>query len=225
MLDHLSLPDAVKQTLRRRILNAELPFGARLLETELAAEFDVSRTTVRQALRDLQAEGLVELTPRRQCRVARMSRQDARDVCFARYVLEASAAGEWLAWHGDDLDHDLEEEIAAMEKAAADGDMLGAVQADTRFHGLVVAAGRRPTVGKLWHSLDGQMGALMRVALDCQHLDLYDLVSRHRQLAQALSTRQPKVVEAAIREHYVEEPSELFSSAGAAAGAPGWGGP
>ena len=88
ILEHVSLPEAVSRALRRRILNNELPAETRLVEANLAAEFGVSRGTIRDAMRSLQAEGLIAIVPRRYSVVTRMSPEDAEDVCFARYVLE-----------------------------------------------------------------------------------------------------------------------------------------
>ncbi len=202
-LEHLSLPDAVCRTLRRRILNAEIPAGARLVETQLAEEFEVSRTTIRQALRDLQAEGLVDLAPRRHCVVTRMEEETARDVLFARYTLELGAASEW-AEHGDvGLKADLDAVIEVMERAATENDTLAAVEADTHFHGTIVAAGHRPRLEQLWHTLDGQMGALVRSALERQQSDLSDLTGRHVDLAQAFASGDRDVIAKALRDHYL----------------------
>src|ERR1700684_4550393 len=88
ILAHVSLPEAVGRALRRRILNNELPAETRLVEANLAAEFGVSRGTIRDALRSLQAEGLIAIVPRRYSVVTRMSPEDAEDVCYARWVLE-----------------------------------------------------------------------------------------------------------------------------------------
>ncbi len=63
ILEHVSLPEAVGRRLRHRILNNELPAGTRLVEANLAAEFGVSRGTIRDAMRDLQSEGLIEIVP------------------------------------------------------------------------------------------------------------------------------------------------------------------
>jgi DNA-binding GntR family transcriptional regulator len=87
-LEHVSLPEAVGKALRRRILNNELPAETRLVEANLAAEFGVSRGTIRDAMRSLQSEGLIAIVPRRYSVVTRMSPGDAEDVCFARFVLE-----------------------------------------------------------------------------------------------------------------------------------------
>ena len=74
MISHLSLPEVVRLTLRRRILNNELAAGERLIEASLAAEFGVSRTTLRSALTELKNDRLVDFSPRRGCWVARMTR-------------------------------------------------------------------------------------------------------------------------------------------------------
>ena len=88
MLEHVSLPEAVGRALRHRILNNQIPAETRLVEANLAAEFGVSRGTIRDAMRSLQAEGLIAIVPRRYSVVTRMSVEDAEDVCYARYVLE-----------------------------------------------------------------------------------------------------------------------------------------
>src|SRR5258708_15765343 len=94
MHDQVALPEAVGRSLMHRILNNELPAGTRLVEPNLAAEFRVSRGTIRDAMRGLQSEGLIEIVPRRYSIVTRMSMQDAQHVCYPRYVLEdPSVAG------------------------------------------------------------------------------------------------------------------------------------
>jgi DNA-binding GntR family transcriptional regulator len=202
-LEHLSLPDAVCKTMRRRILNAEIPAGARLVETQIAEEFEVSRTTVREALRTLESEGLVELAPRRHCVVTRMDQETARDVLFARCTLELAAAREWLEHRGGDLGSDLAEAVEAMEEAAAAGDMLAAVQADTLFHGRLVAAGGRQRLGQLWHSLDSQMGALMRSSLERKHSDLFQVAKLHIDLARVLASHYSERIDRALSDHYL----------------------
>src|SRR5262245_18180259 len=87
VLQHRSLPESVHQVLRLRILNNELPAGTPLIELNLADEFGVSRTNVRAALRELAAERLIEVRPRRQTIVTRMSAEDIEEACYARYVL------------------------------------------------------------------------------------------------------------------------------------------
>ena len=202
LIPHLSLPDTVRLTLRRRIINNELPAGSRLLEVKLAEEFGVSRTTLRSALQELKNDGLVEIEPRRGAFVARMDFDHIQDICFARYVLEAGAAAELRA-DGEMMER-LEDALDEMATAAQAGDLEAIVAADTRLHGMIVEAGARQRVIELWHGLDGQMGSLMRSSFERQGIDLPEIVRRHRLLVDAIATRRPTTITKAIREHYLD---------------------
>jgi DNA-binding GntR family transcriptional regulator len=201
VIPHLSLPDTVRLTLRRRIINNELPAGSRLLEARLAEEFGVSRTTLRSALLELKNDGLVEIEPRRGCFVSRMDYEHIQDICFARYVLEAGAAAELRA--DEEMMVALNASLDEMAAAAQLGDLEAIVAADTKLHGMIVEAGKRQRVIELWHGLDGQMGSLMRSSFERQGIDLDEIVKRHRLLVDAIATRRPSTITRAIREHYL----------------------
>jgi len=203
MISHLSLPEVVRLTLRRRILNNELAAGERLIEASLAAEFGVSRTTLRSALMELKNDRLVEFSPRRGCWVARMTRAEIEDACFARYLLESGAVNDGRTVISDDLVASLEGELAAMAKAVAAGDLAETVECDTRLHGLLVEAGGRARLAELWHSLDGQMGSLMRSSIEFQGADLADVVGRHQSIIDAVSSRDMSLIAAALADHYL----------------------
>ncbi len=200
-LHHPSLPDVVRQTLRRRIVNNEIPAGSRLLETQLSEEFGVSRTTLRAALRELKNDGLVEITPRRGCFVSRMDADDIHDICFARFVLESGAASEMRV--DDALLAELKDVISAMREASEEGDLQSIVAADTRFHDAIVRAGGSRRVRELWHGLDGQMGSLMRSSLERQRIDLAEVVVRHQALLDVIATGRAATIVKAIRNHYL----------------------
>ena len=203
MISHVSLPEAVRLTLRRRILNNELAAGQRLIEASLAAEFGVSRTTLRSALMELKNDRLVEFSPRRGCWVARMTPAEIEDACFARYLLESGAVGEERAVIDDNLVAALGTELEAMAEAVAAGDLAETVESDTRLHSLLVEAGGRARLAELWHSLDGQMGALMRSSIEFQGSELADVVGRHRTLIDAVRTRDTTQIAAALQDHYL----------------------
>ncbi len=203
MISHQSLPEVVRQTLRRRILNNELAAGERLTEASLAAEFGVSRTTLRSALMELKNDRLVEFSPRRGCWVARMSQAEIEDACFARYLLESGAVCEDRTVIDDALLAALGTELDAMTRAVQGGDLAAVVECDTRLHGVLVEAGGRGRLAELWHSLDGQMGALMRSSVEFQGGDLTQAIDRHRDLVAAVATRDRAVIAAALKDHYL----------------------
>lgn len=83
--------------LRDAIIVGRYPPGSRLVERELCEAMGVSRTSVREALRQLQSEHLVEVGPRRHIRVAIISARDAEDIYVLRETLESMAAGRFAA--------------------------------------------------------------------------------------------------------------------------------
>ncbi len=208
VIRHTSLPQAVHDELRRRILNNEFAAGERLVETKIAEEFGVSRTTLREALRELASENLVEITQRRGCFVARMDAKEVRDSCFARYVLEAGAATDDLGWITPAVLDELEAQLAVMKEYALAGDMASIVDADTAFHSVIVSASSGTRVRELWHMLDGQMGSLMRSSFDQQGIDMEEIVARHVGVIEALRSRRSDIIHDAIKNHYLRAEPE-----------------
>jgi len=207
-LEHVSLPEAVSKALRRRILNNELPAGTRLVEANLAAEFGVSRGTIRDAMRSLQAEGLIAIVPRRYSVVTRMSREDAEDVLFARYALEDASVENGFGPHRRDLTRALRLALDHMSVAARTDDMDALVESDTRFHELLMDVSGRRRLKELWSMLNSQMGALMRAEIERQDIGLLDAVERHRGIFEAVNDADLPRLRAELADHYMGHSTE-----------------
>jgi DNA-binding GntR family transcriptional regulator len=203
ILEHVSLPEAVGRALRRRILNNELPAETRLVEANLAAEFGVSRGTIRDAMRSLQAEGLIAIVPRRYTVVTRMSPHDAEDVCFARYVLEDAGFDHGFGPNRKELVRNLRLALEHMSVAARTDDMDALVDSDTRFHELLIDVSGRRRLKDLWSMLNSQMGAVMREEIERQGISLLDAVERHRGLFEAVSDGDLSRLRRELRVHYL----------------------
>jgi DNA-binding GntR family transcriptional regulator len=202
-LEHVSLPEAVGRALRHRILNNELPAETRLVEANLAAEFGVSRGTIRDAMRSLQAEGLIAIVPRRYSVVTRMSPEDAEDVCFARYVLEDAGFDRGFGPNRKALVRNLRVAMEHMSVAARTDDLDALVAGDTRFHELLIDVSGRRRLKDLWSMLNSQMGGLMREEIDRQGISLLDAVERHRGILEAASEGDVTRLRRELRIHYL----------------------
>jgi DNA-binding GntR family transcriptional regulator len=202
-LEHVSLPEAVGKALRRRILNNELPAETRLVEANLAAEFGVSRGTIRDAMRSLHAEGLIAIVPRRYSVVTRMSLTDAEDVCYARYVLEDGSVQAGFGPGRKELVRALRVAMQRMSAAAVTDDMDALVEGDTLFHELLIDLSGRSRLKDLWGMLNSQMGALMRAEIERQGIDLAEAVHRHRPILEAVEEGDLDRLRAEIRSHYL----------------------
>jgi DNA-binding GntR family transcriptional regulator len=183
MFLHRSLPEVVYLVLRRKILNNEYAAGQRLVEAPLAEELGVSRSTVREALRQLSVDGLVDISPRRHSIVTRMSYEDIRDACYARFVLEAV--------------------VDRMAEVAADSDVATMIDLDTEFHGCIVDAAGKQRLAALWRTLDAQMGVLMRSSIDRQHIGLDEAVRRHQYVVDVFRVGSGEEIVQMLEEHYL----------------------
>lgn len=92
-MEHRTLPTALAATLRERIISGVLVAGAKIDQQALADEFSVSRMPVREALRQLDAEGFVTLLPHRGAVVSELSPSQVEEIYEMRSVLEALACG------------------------------------------------------------------------------------------------------------------------------------
>lgn len=210
-LEIQSVADQVYEILRERIASGELARGSRLHQADLAVEFGVSRTPVREALRRLAAEGLVDLFANRGARVATATPEQLRLSYEARLVIEPGAAR--MA-----AQRQLEEAITRMRAAIAEEARAGyeparRFKANREFHlGLVEGTGNPELVRFMEHIWIGRIGAqLYERQLDPEGLD-HDHEA-HLGIADAIENGLADEAERLVRGH-IERAMELLFPVG-----------
>ena len=118
-----ALYEEVAELLRQRIFSRELEPGSWIDEQVLAAEYGISRTPMREALKVLAAEGLVTLKPRRGCYVAEISKEDAAEIYPVLAMLEGRCAYEATRRLSDTAAAQLQGCHDALEQAASAGEI------------------------------------------------------------------------------------------------------
>jgi DNA-binding GntR family transcriptional regulator len=183
--------------LRDEIRQGRLAPGSRLTETEIAQRLNISRTPVREAIRRLEAEGLVQHLPRAGAVVRQLDHAEVMELYEMRAVLDGTAAR--LAARtatGGELD-----ELAAindtMAQAAAPTDLA---RANALFHTLLRDAARNRFLVGSMRSLDA---VLLLLGPSAMHLPdrAREAVGEHRQVLAALAARDGAAAEAAMRRH------------------------
>jgi len=202
--------------LRSGILDGSYRPGARLGEAELAEATGGSRTPVREALRRLEVEGLVEVAPHRGARVARWSRDDVEEIYDLRLVLESFAALR-AAHRISDADIDrLADLCADMERAAGPGggrDLGRLAARNDEFHGIVRAASASSRLLTMLNAVV-QMPLVLTTFHRYAPEDLARSAGHHRELVDALRARDGDWAQAVMRSHVAAAKAVLLASLG-----------
>lgn len=153
-VNHSPLTDLVVSALRERILSGDMPPGERLVEGKLSEELGVSRMPVREALRQLAAEGLVTIEPRRGASVTSFSPQQMRELVEVRATLEGLNAKLAAQRHDDqqiaEMERILEEGTRASNTGGDDAVML---KMNQRFHDALGSIAANSILQDIMHSL------------------------------------------------------------------------
>jgi DNA-binding GntR family transcriptional regulator len=199
-LESRSLVDLALDRLSREILSGDIDPGERLVEEQLTRRLGISRAPLREALRLLAQQGLVEHIPRRGVRVATLSDDDVRELYEVRDVLERHAVGSIRP--GADLSG-LHAALEVMSKATEAGDRLAIADAHRRFHVEVVALGGNRQLCTLYESVLVRLQLYMAVNLrrEAEVAEPSDGVHRHEQLLAAVAQGDPKSIIAALNGH------------------------
>jgi len=201
-LSSSSLVELAMNRLRAEILAGALVPGERLVEEQVTRRFGISRAPLREALRLLGEQGLVEHLPRRGVRVATLSDLDAEELFEVRDVLERFAISRALPCTPSDL-HAVRAELATMRRAATTGDLLELADAHRRFHvELVALAGHRqlllayePILLKL------QMHMALNLRRESEVAAPLDGIRRHAVLLEAVESNNVDTVLEALASH------------------------
>ncbi len=194
------LADQVKERLLEDILAGRYPPDSRIVETQVARELGTSQAPVREALRGLEALGVVEILPFRGARVRRPSRREVIEAYAVRSAIEAFGAGLAATRLSDADLRDLAEALAAMRAAAEHADGHAVAAADARFHERIVQAADNGMLEKVWRSLEPFSRTYL--TLSVPGADLAWSADLHGPILAALERRDGDAVVEALRRHF-----------------------
>lgn len=190
--------DRVRWTILDRILDGTYQPGERLKELTLAREFRISQAPVREALRKLEAIGVLISEPYRGTRVRELSPAELRDAYQLRGILEQSAT-EFITDFPEESIQYLETEYAAMRLAVEQGDLNSLACHNRNFHRRIMEHCQNKEVFRAWRSL----GVCMRARLNVQrHVEqLPHAILSHQPIIDAFRARDFRRAGELLREH------------------------
>lgn len=203
-----ALRESVFQRLRQAILAGRLRPGDRLLESDIARQMQVSRAPVREALRLLENDGLVETAAHRGTFVTTVEPDECRELYELRAVIEGYAA-RLAVRKGADA-RGLRPLIEAMRAAAAADDDVAFAEANFRFHEAVLGFTGNAHIGRMWQLLHTQILRFFHVR-PRSGPELAALAEEHVGLLDVLAGSDAAAAEAAFRRHIEGAVQRLFT--------------
>jgi DNA-binding GntR family transcriptional regulator len=195
-----TLRHQVENVLRQAIMSGRFAPGARLIERELCETLGVSRTSIREALRRLEAEKLVCSVPHKGPMVAVISKDEASELYAIRGLLEGFAAGEFARRATDDAIVRFGEAAKALRVVALTGDQAGVLAAKTNLYDILLDNCGNALVKEILTSLYSRVNLLRATSL--MHPDrLPSSLKEIDKLFKALKARDSVGAEAAARLH------------------------
>jgi DNA-binding GntR family transcriptional regulator len=197
---HLSLKDQAYRLIKEAILAYQFKPGDPLVEADLASQLGISKTPVRDALLELEKEGLVTKILFKGTYVSEVTPDDVKQIFEIRAVLEGLAAGLAAAhWSGSESSA-AQILLAQQEAAAREGNLALSSQMNKQFHELVIQRANNRMLASMLRNLDDHLRRYRTIS-SYQKGRLEKSVAEHQQVLQALKQNDAAGAETLMRAH------------------------
>lgn len=186
--------------IRQAITSGRFVPGQRLSERELAVQYGVSRTPIREAFRHLIQEGLVVYKPNSGYRIIPLSEELARHILVVRETLESIAARLAAQRDPKGTAEKMVKTIAKARRAYREGQLSELIAANQSFHQALVESSGNSVLEAMYRTLQGYIGLMMSVSLSWPRRPL-KTIREHGEIIRALKSESPDAAEKAIRRH------------------------
>jgi DNA-binding GntR family transcriptional regulator len=202
-VSYRTIAEQIADSVRAAIAQGRIPPAARLFEVSLAREMGTSRAPVREALSQLEREGLVVKEPNRGARVVELTEEIVREVASLRGLLEGFAAslaaerltaGQFAA---------LDTIVKDMDQAVRQGEYARLVELDYQFHDFICRGSGHRTLYETWSAISGKVRLYLSTT-NLMYRNLKLVVRGHGEILAALRSRDAAQASRAIQAHLGE---------------------
>ena len=186
--------------LREQIVTLQLKPGDVLSRTEIARQFGVSQTPVRDALMKLEQEDLVDVFPQAATRVSKINLRSAQQAHFLRLSVELELVHRFAIQQNERVNLELKAIMSDLKRCAKGKDSLGFIQADRQFHHVLY---EYADLMEIWALIQGRSGHIDRL----RHLHLpadgkmQQIIKDHQDITDAILSGRPDAAQSAVRKH------------------------
>ncbi|MEO6958944.1 MAG: GntR family transcriptional regulator [Burkholderiaceae bacterium] len=195
-----TLRTKVEEYLRTSITEGYFKGGERLREQELCDQLSISRPTLREALRTLEAERLITIEPHRGPSVMRMTEKAARDLYALRALLEGFAAHEFARLANDADIEKLQNMVASLHAEADRGDKTALLSAKSKFYNVLLGGCGNDLIRDMLPSLLSRIN-LLRATSFARPDRLPESLAEIDNLLERIRARDPEGARDSAREH------------------------
>lgn len=204
-----TLREIALERMRRAVITGLFESGARLVERTLCDQLGVSRSVIREVLRHLEAEGLVEMLPKQGPIVARLEWDDARQIYDIRASLEATAVADCARVADDAIKEKLRTALAELDRTSKENSALGILDATTSFYQTIFHSAGHTIAWDIVSRLNSRISRLRVMTLSttnrttsgpAQIREIFTFIERNEPEAAAQACREHVAAAAAIAE-------------------------
>jgi len=211
--DYRTMHDLVFNTLMEDILSGRLEPGEKLNISEISERLGVSRTPVREALKQLMSVGLVENVPHRSPFVKKLSIEEIIELYYIRAALEGIASRLAAQRLTDDQIKELEELCMRMEEKAHSGQFDDFIEDNSRFHFLVYEATNSPRLQEMVLRYYRQCGQYRALVMELPG-SYEEVCQEHKNILNAFKARDLEKADNVARQHHFNSARRIAKSVG-----------
>ena len=198
----VTLREQVKGFIKSKIFNGDLKPGEKINEIELAKELGTSRGPIREALRQIEQEGLVTYEPNKGCTVTKMTIREMYETSLIRADLEILAVRLCKGQYLDETIKKMEESAERIEKYDKQTTLGQVIEEDQNFHELIVKEAGLPHLLKLWHALDGTNITVYSTLYSGDMLCWGRIGINHRTILDSIKKKDVELITNDLQYHY-----------------------
>ncbi len=192
--------DVVYESLREMIIEGNIPVGERIVEKEFADRLNISRTPIREALRKLEMDDLVEYIPRTGIIVKRISEQDVQEIYKIRKALEMLAVENTMVNITKDETENIKKLLDLTEQKNSIGEVQEVFRLFSKFNEEIYNASRMPRLKSMINNLNEYLKRFRRISVD-DFARRGEALKEHRAILDAILSKDKEKAEEIIYKH------------------------
>jgi GntR family transcriptional regulator of gluconate operon len=214
-LQGVSLGESIACELRLQIIKGSIKPGEVISENRIAADFGTSRSPVREALKSLSNEGLIQLE-RMGAVVLGLSLKDVEELYDVRFLIESFVQQRLIGGNQQPLIAKLNQIIDKMELSVKYKDIVDFSYQDMSFHEVIIAAVEHKRIQHLWKSIRHIVMTVMLITTEevfsKGEQKLNAVIDKHRTIVKGLESKNKEIIQKVVQEYFADSHKTLHDS-------------